>query len=403
MTIIDNAALRGPGGRDRPELVRPRQLRPPAEDDSSAGGSPLTGFSVAVTACRRREELVGLLERRGARVISAPAVQIRPLSDDANLVAATQACIAGPPAVVVATTGVGFRGWLEAADGWGLGDSLRAVLGEAQVLARGPKAMGAIRAAGLRETWSPVSESLREVLDHLRADDIRGMRIAVQLHGDPEPELVDGLRAAGADVIAVPVYQWALPDDIGPLVKLVDIVATRHVDAVAFTSKPAVQSLLDLAEQMGRREAVIAAFRGDVVPACVGMVTAEPLERLGVKTLQPDRPRLGTLVRVIAEELPRRRPEGLVVGGHRLEIRGHAVLVDQRMVDLPPAPMAVLRALAEQPGRVLSRAQLVPRLPSGDAASEHAVEMAVTRLRAALGDGQCVQTVVKRGYRLRVE
>ncbi len=133
------------------------------------------------------------------------------------------------------------------------------------------------------------------------------------------------------------------------------------------------------------------------------MVTAEPLERLGVKTLQPDRPRLGTLVRVIAEELPRRRPEGLVVGGHRLEIRGHAVLVDQRMVDLPPAPMAVLRALAEQPGRVLSRAQLVPRLPSGDAASEHAVEMAVTRLRAALGDGQCVQTVVKRGYRLRVE
>ena len=51
----------------------------------------------------------------------------------------------------------------------------------------------------------------------------------------------------------------------------------------------------------------------------------------------------------------------------------------------------------------MSRAQLVPRLPSGDAASEHAVEMAVTRLRAALGDGQCVQTVVKRGYRLRVE
>jgi uroporphyrinogen-III synthase len=86
-----------------------------------------------------------------------------------------------------------------------------------------------------------------------------------------------------------------------------------------------------------------------------------------------------------------------------LELRGHAVLVDQRVIELPPAPMAVLRALAEQPGRVMSRAQLVPRLPSGDAASEHAVEMAVTRLRAALGDGKYVQTVVKRGYRLRVE
>ncbi|MGQ0464220.1 MAG: uroporphyrinogen-III synthase [Sporichthyaceae bacterium] len=376
---------------------------PPQFDAEGTGGAPLTGFTVAVTACRRREELAGLLERRGARVISAPAVQVRPLADDRQLLATTQACLSNPPAVVVATTGVGFRGWMEAADGWGLGDGLRQVLERADILARGPKAMGAIRAAGLRETWSPVSESLREVLDHLRAGDIRGVRIAVQLHGDPEPELVDGLRAAGADVVAIPVYQWCPPEDLAPLVRLVDVVAGRNVDAVAFTSKPAVQSLLDTAERLGRRDAVIAAFRGDVVPACVGMVTAEPLELLGVRSLQPDRPRLGALVRVIAEELPRRRPAGLMVSGRRMEIRGHAVLLDQRMVDLPPAPMAVLRALAEQPGRVMSRAQLVPRLPSGDAASEHAVEMAVTRLRAALGDGQYVQTVVKRGYRLRVD
>ncbi|MGQ0631238.1 MAG: uroporphyrinogen-III synthase [Sporichthyaceae bacterium] len=375
----------------------------PAEETGIGAGASLTGFTVAITACRRREELAGLLERRGARVVSAPAVQIRPLSDDGDLVAATKACIADPPSIVVATTGVGFRGWVEAADGWGLGDELHSVLTAANVLARGPKAMGAIRAAGLRESWSPVSESLREVLDHLRARDINGVRIAVQLHGDPEPELVEGLRAAGADVVTVPVYQWRPPDDITPLVKLIELVATRNVDAVAFTSKPAVAAMLELADQMGRREALLAAFRGDVVPACVGAVTAEPFEALGVRTLQPERPRLGALVRVITDELPRRRPGGLVVGGHRLEIRGHAVLIDDRLIDLPPAPMAVLRALAEQPGRVMSRAQLVPRLPSGDAASEHAVEMAVTRLRAALGDGACVQTVVKRGYRLRVE
>jgi len=304
---------------------------------------------------------------------------------------------------VVATTGVGFRGWIEAADGWGLGEALRDVLGKADVFARGPKAMGALRAAGLRETWSPVSESLREVLDHLRADGVAGVRIAVQLHGDPEPELVNGLIAAGGDVVAVPVYRWAPPDDIGPVMRLVDLVATRNVDAVAFTSKPALAAVLRVAEQMGRREAVIAAFRGDVVPACVGSVTAEPLTALGVRTLQPERPRLGALVRAIAEELPTRRPSALLIGGRSLEIRGHAVLVEGRLVELPPAPMAVLRALAESPGRVMSRAQLVPRLPSGDAASEHAVEMAVTRLRAALGSGQFIQTVVKRGYRLRVD
>jgi uroporphyrinogen-III synthase len=372
-------------------------------DPAAVTAEPLTGFTVAVTSGRRHEELVGLLERRGARVVSAPAVRIRPLEDDAELLATTRACLADPPSVVVVTTGVGFRGWLEAADGWGLGDGLRTMLARAEVFARGPKAQGAIRAAGLKESWSPVSESLREVLDHLRARDVRAVRVAVQLHGDPEPELVEGLRAAGADVVAVPVYEWSLPEDLGPLARLVDLVASRNVDAVAFTSKPAVQSLLGAADKAHRREAVVAAFRGDVVPACVGPVTAEPLERLGVHTLQPERQRLGALVRVIAEELPGRRPATLDVGGRRMEIRGHAVLLDDRLIDIPPAPMAVLRALAEHPGRVLSRSQLVPRLPSGDAASEHAVEMAVTRLRTALGDRRFVQTVVKRGYRLRVE
>jgi uroporphyrinogen-III synthase len=380
---------------------RARQVADVQEPDEP--DAPLSGFTVGVTSGRRHDELVTLLERRGARVISAPAVRIKPLDDHAELLAATRGCVAAPPDIVVATTGVGFRTWLQAADGWGLGEQLRGIIGNAEVHARGPKAIGAVRANGLRETWSPVSESLREVLDHLRARDVRGVRVAVQMHGDPELELVDGLRAAGADVVPVPVYRWSKPDDLAPLTRLIELISARNVDAVAFTSAPAVHGLLVAADDAGRREAVIAAFRGDVVPACVGHVTAEPLEKLGVRTLQPERPRLGALVRAIAVEVPRRRPEAVLVAGHRLEIRGHAAMLDSRLIELPPAPMAVLRALAEQPGRVLSRAQLVPRLPSGDAASEHAVEMAVTRLRAALGDRSCVQTIVKRGYRLRVD
>ena len=69
---------------------------------------------------------------------------------------------------------------------------------------------------------------------------------------------------------------------------------------------------------------------------------------------------------------------------------------------LPPAPLAVLRALAGQPGRVLSRPQLCTSLPR-DGSDAHAVEMAVTRLRGLLGNPRIVQTVVKRGYRLAYE
>jgi uroporphyrinogen-III synthase len=126
---------------------------------------PLAGYTVAVTAARRREELGALLARRGARVVYAPAIRIVPLADDADLVAATREVLAQPVDLVVATTGVGFRGWLEAADAWDL--PLVEHLRDARVLARGPKARGAIRGGGLVDAWSPASESSAEVLEHL--------------------------------------------------------------------------------------------------------------------------------------------------------------------------------------------------------------------------------------------
>ena len=145
-----------------------------------------------------------------------------PLSDDAELVAATRAVLAAPVDLVVATTGVGFRGWLEAADAWDL--PLVEHLRSARVLARGPKARGAIRGAGLVDAWSPESESSAEVLAHLLSGaegPLEGRRIAVQLHGDPLPDLVAGLRDAGAEVLTVPVYRWVLPEDVAPVRRLV--------------------------------------------------------------------------------------------------------------------------------------------------------------------------------------
>ncbi|MGH3935124.1 MAG: uroporphyrinogen-III synthase, partial [Pseudonocardiaceae bacterium] len=110
---------------------------------------PLAGFTIGVTAARRAAELGALLERRGAEVMHAPAIRIVPVADDAELHVATVQLINNPPDVVVVTTGIGFRGWVEAADGWGLGEALILALRRATLLSRGPKARGAVRAAGL--------------------------------------------------------------------------------------------------------------------------------------------------------------------------------------------------------------------------------------------------------------
>ena len=112
---------------------------------TSAEGLPLTGFTVGITAARRAEEFAALLERRGAGVLHAAAIRIIPLVDDEQLRHATEAVLADPPDVMIATTGIGFRGWIEAADGWGLADELVGKLAGTRILARGPKATGAKR------------------------------------------------------------------------------------------------------------------------------------------------------------------------------------------------------------------------------------------------------------------
>ncbi|GIF75839.1 uroporphyrinogen-III synthase [Asanoa siamensis] len=357
---------------------------------------PLRGFTVATTAERRRDELGALLERRGARVLSVPAITIVPLLDDAALHAATAACVAHAPDIVVATTGIGFRGWLEAAEGWGVGEALRGGLRGARLIARGAKPCGAIRAAGLTEDWSAPTESCAEILDRLLAEGVSGRRIAVQLHGGPQDEFTGALRAAGAAVVEVPVYRWTRRADMEPLRRLVDQIVTGQVDAVTFTSAPAVIALLDTA---GDRAAdVLAAFGDRVLAACVGPVTAAPLLDRGVPALTPERSRLGALVRAVTDTLPT-RARRLSVGGVTVEVRGHAAVVDGEVRPLAPASMALLRALAAQPGAVVPRALLATALPRGERG--HAIDMAVARLRASLG-ADLVETVIKRGYRLRV-
>jgi uroporphyrinogen-III synthase len=378
------------GRRDASTPAGPATAEPPVE-------LPLAGYTVAVTAARRKEELGALLDRRGARVVYAPAIRIVPLADDAELVTATRTVLDHPIDLVVATTGVGFRGWLEAADAWDLPlvDHLRS----ARVLARGPKARGAIRGAGLVDAWSPESESSAEVLSHLLSGAegrLEGRRIAVQLHGDPLPDLVAGLRAAGAEVLTVPVYRWVLPEDVVPVHRLVASVIAGGVDAVTFTSAPAAASLLAVAEEDGKLEELVAAFNGRVLAVAVGPVTAGPLDAAGIPSSQPERARLGALAREVVARLPERDPV-LELGPHTLQVRGYAVVLDGRVVELAPGPMAVLRELARRPGHVVPRADLIASLPGGG--DGHAVEMAVTRLRAALG-APVVETVVKRGYRL---
>jgi uroporphyrinogen-III synthase len=197
------------------------------------------------------------------------------------------------------------------------------------------------------------------------------------------------------------VYRWK-PARTGQFDQLIAQIAQHQVDAVIFTSAPSVAATLFRARELGIEGQLLDALRSDVYAMCVGPVTAEPLARLGIRASSPQRTRLAALARHIADQLPSLRSCTVQAAGHLIEIRGPCVAVDGTVKALSPTGAATLRALAQRPGAVVTRSDLLRVLP-GNGNDTHAVDTAVLRLRTALGDKKIVATVVKRGYRLAVD
>lgn len=267
----------------------------------------MPAFTVGVTADRRGDEQALMLTRLGFRVVRGPALGTVMVTGDGPLRSVTEELISHPPDYLVANTGIGIRSWVTAAGSWGLGDALVGSLGTGLVVARGPKAAGAVRSLGLPVAWRASSEQLGEVAEHLLAQPLAGRRVAMQLHGEDSEAFAAALREAGADVVEVPVYRWVVPADCRPALALVEATCEGEIDAVTFTSGPAVRNLVALAGGVDLGEALLAAFNGGVIAACVGPVCAGVARQEGIEhPVVPEHWRLGSLVRLVADELGRR-------------------------------------------------------------------------------------------------
>ena len=360
----------------------------------------LDGFRIGVTSDRRSEDLIAAFERRGAEVLHAPAIRIAATESDAKLTADTAAIIAAKPDVLLATTSYGIRRWFEAADAAGLGHALTETLEQTRILVRGPKARGAVRAGGLDDSGMSDEETTKSLVDRVLSEGARGATIAVQLHGFTDGTQLDRLRAAGATVLTVEPYRWLMPEDSSRVLRLVDAICTGSVDAVTFTSAPAVDALFNAADGAGKLDALLDAFTETVVAAAVGPVTAAPLRLAGIEPIQPDRYRMGALIRMVCEHLEDHRIVRLATRHGEVELRGRVVVLGDRRASLAPTSLTLFRILLAARGSVLSRAELTASLP--EMQDDHAVDVAISRLRQSLPVGGLVTTVIKRGYRIDV-
>ncbi|RMH37982.1 MAG: uroporphyrinogen-III synthase [Nitrospirae bacterium] len=274
------------------------------------------GLGVASFESRMADHMKRLIERYGGRPFVAPSMREIPLQENTQALAFGEQLMAGHCHMVILLTGVGTKTLIETLrTRWPLADIIHA-LRHTVLVARGPKPVAALKEWGITpQMLVPEPNTWRDILSVLDArypEGLTGMRVAVQEYGASNPDLLVGLQARGAEVMAVPVYRWALPEDLTPLRTVLREILQGHVQVLLVTN--AVQ--IDHVMQVLSKENQVEAFRESaqtMVVGSIGHVSSERLRSYGLPVdVEPAHPKMGLLVQEAAERassiLAQKRP-----------------------------------------------------------------------------------------------
>jgi uroporphyrinogen-III synthase len=263
------------------------------------------GITVLTLESRRGPEMTRLIETYGGKPIHAPAMREVPLSSNPEALKFADALFAGKFDVVIFLTGVGARALSNALEGAHPPEKLFEALRKVSVIARGPKPLVVLREWKVPVALTaPEPNTWRELLQAIDDDklDLHSKQVAVQEYGVSNHELLEGLRTRGAIVTRVPVYQWDLPEDQAPLRTAINSIIAREIHLALFTTSVQITHLFQVAEQMGKSDALKSALT-NVVKASIGPTTSEALTSYGLSAdLQASHPKMGFLVKEAAEK-----------------------------------------------------------------------------------------------------
>lgn len=263
----------------------------------SAAG--LSGLKVVAFEARMAKEMYKLIANQGGQPLLVPAM--REVSIDENRAALNfgDRWLGGGIDVLILLTGVGLRKLVELLETRHPKDRILGALKSVKIVCRGPKPVSVLAEWGLKpdvvapepNTWKTLLATLDEKLE------IHGKRVAVQEYGNPNEALYDGLADRGAEVTRVPVYHWALPEDLLPLQAGIKELAEGRADVALFTSSPQVAHVTKVAQQLGLGRAFRKALLTQVAVGAVGPSTTEALKEFGLAAdFEPDHPKMGHLV-----------------------------------------------------------------------------------------------------------
>jgi uroporphyrinogen-III synthase len=271
----------------------------------------MKGKRIAVLETRTGAHLGELIARRGGIPLLAPALAEQPDVDREAVRALIETWRLNPMKLVIFQTGVGTRALFEATDSLRLTATFLELLAASIVVVRGPKPQGELGARGVRidhRANSPFTTA--EVQRAVSGIAIGGCRVLVQRYGADNPALRSALEARGAHVHEIATYRWALPQDLRPIVVLLDALRERRIDAVVFTSAVQVHNLFAVAAREGSA-ATLADDLNHCLIASIGPVCSRALRESGVHpNFEASPPKLGFLITQLDAALGPESPGG---------------------------------------------------------------------------------------------
>lgn len=261
----------------------------------------LEGRTIALLESRKVDELAALVRRLGGTPICAPAVREVPRLDDFD--AFIGGLTTGRCSLAIFLTGVGATMLLQEAERRGRLSEAVEALRHMRLACRGPKPLAALRRYGLHASVTTRKpHTTHELLEALAPVDLRNHGLLLVHYGERNAAVADALRSRGARVDEVCAYEWALPDDIAPIQRIVRALIAERVDAVLFTSQVQCRHLFQVAGEMTLAADLALSLNRDVLVGAVGPVCAEALRALGVAPdVLPASPNSVSLVAAIAD------------------------------------------------------------------------------------------------------
>ena len=261
------------------------------------------GLKVIAFESRRSAEIAQLIRKQQGEPIVAPSMREAPIERNEEAFHFAERLFAGEFDMMILLTGVGTRILNQTLATRHPAERFPEALRKITVVPRGPKPIAVLRDLNVPFALTvPEPNTWREVLAATEGRPER--RVAVQEYGRPSTELIEGLRARGAEVTPVRVYQWELPEDTGPLREAAERIAAEEVDVALFTTSVQIDHLLRVAAEKGLEDYVRTALTKMVV-ASIGPATTEALEDNGIHPdFEPSHPKMGYLVQEAADRAP---------------------------------------------------------------------------------------------------